>query len=50
MGRRIPKRQPLPKVKDGIHVVNLSSYTAPEVVESKKYDWVGYGEDGSSGR
>lgn len=45
MGRRIPKRQPLPKAKDGIHVVNLSSYTAPEVVESKKYDWVGYGED-----
>lgn len=47
MGRRIPKRQPqpLPKLKDSIHVVSLSSYTAPEVVESKKYDWVGYGDD-----
>ena len=41
MARRIPK----PRVKDGIHIVNLSSYTAPEVVESKKHDWVGYGED-----
>jgi hypothetical protein len=47
MGKRIPKRQPqpLPKPKDGIHVVSLSSYTAPEVVESKKNDWVGYGDD-----
>jgi len=47
MGKRIPNRkpQPLPKVKDGIHVVNLASYTAPEVVESKRYDWVEYGED-----
>jgi hypothetical protein len=25
--------------------VNLASYTAPEVVESKRYDWVEYGED-----
>ena len=41
MARRIPK----PRIKDGIHIVNLSSYTAPEVVESKKHDWVGYGED-----
>ena len=47
MARRIPKRQPQPlrKAKDNIHVVSLSSYTAPEVVESKKYDWVGYGDD-----
>lgn len=47
MGKRIPNRrpQPLPKIKDGIHVVNLSSYTAPEVIESKKNNWVGYGED-----
>tara|TARA_Y100001937_G_scaffold52973_1_gene73180 strand:- start:2226 stop:3437 length:1212 start_codon:yes stop_codon:yes gene_type:complete len=41
MARKIPK----PRVKDGIHIVNLHSYTAPEVVESKKHDWVGYGED-----
>ena len=33
------------RVKDAIHVVNLSSYTAPEVIESKRYDWVEYGED-----
>ena len=47
MGKRIPNRrpQPLPKIKDGIHVVNLSSYTAPEVIESKKNNWVGYDED-----
>lgn len=31
--------------KDSIHVVNLASYTAPEVVESKRYDWVEYGSD-----
>lgn len=43
--KRRPAPQGLPKVKDGIHVVNLSSYTAPEVVESKRHDWVGYGED-----
>jgi len=28
-----------------IHVVNLSSYTATEVKESTRYDWVEYGED-----
>lgn len=28
-----------------IHVVNLSSYTAPEVKESTRYDWVEYGDD-----
>jgi len=33
------------KVKDAIHVVNLASYTAPEIVESKRYDWVEYGSD-----
>jgi len=47
MGKRIPNRkpQPLPKIKDSVHVVSLSSYTAPEVIESKRYDWVGYGDD-----
>ena len=47
MARKLPNRRPQqpPKIKDGIHVVNLSSYTAPEIVESKKYDWVGYGDD-----
>jgi len=28
-----------------IHVVNLSSYTAPEVKESPRSNWVDYGED-----
>jgi hypothetical protein len=47
MARRRPQpiNKPAVKAKDSIHVVNLSSYTAPEVVESKKHDWVGYGED-----
>lgn len=48
MAKRRPQRninKPAVKAKDSIHVVNLSSYTAPEVVESKQYDWVGYGED-----
>ena len=43
MSRRKP--QPQKKFKDGIHVLNLSSYTAPEVMESKRYDWVEYGDD-----
>jgi hypothetical protein len=33
------------KPKDSIHVVNLSSYTAPTIVENKKENWVEYGED-----
>jgi hypothetical protein len=31
-------------MKDTIHVLNLSSYTAPPVVESARNDWVDYGE------
>ena len=27
------------KAKDSIHVVNLSSYTAPKIVENKREDW-----------
>ena len=33
------------KPKDTVHVVNLSSYTSTKVVESKRYDWVEYGDD-----
>lgn len=33
------------KVKQSIHVLNLSSYTKPEVNESTRYDWVEYGDD-----
>lgn len=30
---------------DNIHIVNLSKYTAPEIVEVKNKDWVQYGQD-----
>lgn len=30
---------------DNIHIVNLSKYTSPEIVEVKNKDWVNYGED-----
>ena len=43
--RKSPNRINPVKPKDSIHVVNLSSYTAPQVVESKRYDWVEYGDD-----
>lgn len=34
------------KVKaDNIHVVSLSSYNRPKIVEDKKKDWVAYGDD-----
>ena len=32
-------------MKETIHVLNLSSYTAPPVVENARNDWVEYGED-----
>lgn len=31
--------------KSNIHVVNLSTYNKPKVVEDKRKDWVAYGED-----
>ncbi len=37
---------PLPKAEKGkIHIVNMSSYTRPEIVEQYNRDWVEYGED-----
>lgn len=45
MARKQQLRNPINKVKDAIHVVNLSSYTAPQVMESKRYDWIEYGDD-----
>ena len=33
------------KVSQSVHVLNLSSYTKPEVNESTRYDWVEYGDD-----
>ena len=32
-------------MKETIHVLNLSSYTAPPVVENARNEWVEYGED-----
>ena len=32
-------------MEDSIHVLNLSSYTAPPVVENPRNEWVEYGED-----
>ena len=32
-------------MNEDVHVVNLSSYTRPEVVESYREDWVEYGSD-----
>lgn len=34
-----------PNAKDSIHVVSLSSYNKPQIVEDKKKDWVAYGDD-----
>lgn len=47
MSRRkhTPNKVAAIKAKDSIHVVNLSSYTAPKIVENKREDWVEYGED-----
>jgi hypothetical protein len=45
MARKNQPRKLINKTKDAIHVVNLSSYTAPQVMESKRYDWIEYGDD-----
>ena len=36
--------QSIPINKQAVHILNLSSYTKPEVFESKKNDWVEYGD------
>jgi len=33
------------QIKESIHVLNLSSYTAPPVIENTRNEWVEYGED-----
>ncbi len=30
---------------NNLHILNLAKYEAPEVVESKREDWVTYGEN-----
>jgi hypothetical protein len=40
------KNRPLPKVKDGkIHIVNLGSYSRPDIKEYYNQEWVSYGDD-----
>lgn len=46
MARKRYNSKPLPKTEKGkIHIVNMSSYTRPEIVEQYNRDWVEYGED-----
>jgi len=46
MAKRRYNNKPLPKAEKGkIHIVNMSSYTRPEIVEQYNRDWVEYGED-----
>jgi hypothetical protein len=46
MAKKRYNSKPLPKVEKGkIHIVNMSSYTRPEVKEQYNRDWVEYGDD-----
>lgn len=46
MAKKRLANNPLPKAGKGkIHIVNMSSYTRPEIVEQYNRDWVEYGED-----
>lgn len=45
MARNNNTKKQIQAVKDAIHVVSLSSYTAPQVMESTRYEWVEYGDD-----
>tara|TARA_R110000851_G_scaffold150934_1_gene291996 strand:- start:1571 stop:2821 length:1251 start_codon:yes stop_codon:yes gene_type:complete len=46
MAKRRHNNKPLPKTGKGkIHIVNMSSYTRPEIVEQYNREWVEYGED-----
>ena len=45
MKRKKPQSKPERKVQDSVHVMQLSSYTAPKVMEDSREKWVAYGED-----
>ncbi len=46
MARKRYNSKPLPKAEKGkIHIVNMSSYTRPEIKEQYNRDWVEYGDD-----
>jgi hypothetical protein len=44
--RRNTNRRTMPQAKDGkIHMVNLESYSRPDIKEYSNQDWVSYGDD-----
>ena len=44
--RRNTNRRTMPQAKDGkIHIVNLESYSRPDIKEYSNQDWVSYGDD-----
>ncbi len=44
--RRNTNTRVKPQVKDGkIHIVNLESYSRPDIKEYSNQDWVSYGDD-----
>jgi len=45
MARKSPSNKQVKKVKDSIHVLNLTSYSSPQVVEDTRNDWIAYGDD-----
>lgn len=45
MRKKKQQVKPQRKVQDSVHVMQLSSYTAPKVVEDSRDKWVAYGED-----
>ena len=46
MAKKRYTTKPLPKAEKGkIHIVNMSSYTRPEIKEQYNRDWVEYGDD-----
>jgi len=45
MARKSPSNKQVKKVKDSIHVLNLTSYSSPQVIEDARNDWIAYGDD-----
>ena len=45
MARKSPSNKQVKKVKDSIHVLNLTSYSSPQVIEDTRNDWIAYGDD-----
>lgn len=44
--KRNTNRRTMPQAKDGkIHIVNLESYSRPDIKEYSNQDWVSYGDD-----